>query len=89
MAYDINSGATKFGSKTLSSGENTITFTSSFSGTPTLSVIEEADNSSGSNYTKVDLLGRVTNLSKTGFTYTCCSISDFSNPKLYYSAVGN
>ena len=83
-----NSGSTKFGSRTLSSGDNTITFTSSFSGTPTLSVTEEADNSSGT-YTNVYVLSRVSNLSKTGFTYNCCSNSLLSNPKLYYSAVGN
>lgn len=83
-----NSGSTKFGSKTLSSGDNTITFTSSFSGTPTLSVTEEADNSSHTGITEVSVLSRVSNLSKTGFTYNCCSISA-SNAKLYYSAVGN
>ena len=84
-----NSGSTKFGSKTLSSGENTITFTNSFSGTPTLSVTEELDNSSGSTQTNVSVLSRVSNLSKTGFTYNCCSVSTSSNQKLYYSAVGN
>ena len=69
-----NSASTKYGSKTLSTGSNTITFSNSFSTTPTLSVAEEIDNSSGP-ITNVSVLDRVSNLSKTGFTYNCCYLS--------------
>ena len=83
-----NSASIKYGSKTLSTGSNTITFSNSFSTTPTLSITEDTDNGS-SNLVSVDVLGRVSNLSKTGFTYNCCVLQNISSGKIIYSAVGN
>ena len=83
-----SSALTKYGSKALSSGYNTITFSSNFSEIPTLSVTESTDNNSIS-LINVNVLGSVQNLSKTGFTYNCCSRSGYDgDAKLYYSAVG-
>ena len=83
-----NSGSTKYGSKTLSVGTNNINFSSSFSDIPTLSVVEANDNSSSDNAT-INVLSRVSNLSKTGFSYNCCTLMGSTTNKLYYSAVGN
>ena len=84
-----NSASTKYGSKTLSSGLNTITFSNSFSETPTLAAIEQHDNGTGTTkFTNLNILSRIFEVSKSGFTYNCCEANS-SNFKLNYSAVGN
>ena len=77
-----NSSNVKYGSATVTSGSNTISFNSSFTKTPT--VIVAADNqSAGANMSQSN---RITDITISGFKYTCCFDGE---DKIFYSAIGN
>ena len=98
-----NSSTVKYGSATVSSGNNQITFSSSFSNYPVVIVTEQiiGDNSSAgsTNNTFLSDSYNQDNISKSGFTYSCCIMGvektkpDTSDSnityKIYYTAIGN
>ena len=98
-----NSSSVKYGTATVTSGINQITFSSSFSNYPVVIVTEQVsgDNSTSgaTNNTYLTDSTRQDNISKSGFTYQCCSLNgvqtkpEGSNTnityKIYYTAIGN
>ena len=83
-----NSSSVIHGSVTVTSGNNQITFSNSFSDIPTITVLEKTDNSTESTtQTTLNILDRITDVSKSGFTYNCCRNSA-TNSKIFYSSIG-
>ena len=77
-----NSSNVKYGSATVASGENEISFASNFTKIP----VVFASRDTGDNASAVST-DRIIKITKSGFTYNCCGISGVN--KIYYSAIGN
>ncbi len=76
-----NSASIKYGTSTVSSGSNTITFSSNFTNKPVVNVV--VDNSSSTRGTGQT---RIEDITTTGFKYVCCYDSE---TKIRYTAIGN
>ena len=87
-----SSATTKYGSKTLSSGSNTINFSSSFSSVPVVAgltrVVSGYDNCTSGNF-ELDPTA-IESLTKSSFTYVYTfGCGGSGSTKLKYAVIGN
>ena len=78
----------KYGSKNVSSGQNTVTFSNDFSNKP-LVLIGEDESSSAKMSVGLDsypFSSRVSSITTNGFIYDCCAADE---TKIIYVAIGN
>ena len=92
-----NTASTKYGSKTLSNGSNTINFSSSFSSVPVVAGLTyvRSPGSGSDNCTEIITElnpTAINNLTKSSFTYSANNVTGCSGGgtyKLKYAVIGN
>ena len=89
-----SSSTVKYGSSTISSGDNTITFNNSFSSVPVISglteVVSRSDNCTGDGNYVIDVSSSsVKSLSKSNFVYAAAAAACNGTRYLKYVSIGN
>ena len=78
-----NSASIKYGTSNVSSGFNTIIFSSNFTNKPVVHVVIDRDNSNAKGISQTS----ISDITTTGFKYNCCT--SYSETKIRYTAIGN
>ena len=83
-----NSSNVKYGSKNVSSGLNTVTFSNDFSNKPVVIIGEDESSAAkmSEGPTTYPFSSRVTAITTNGFIYNCCAADE---TKIIYVAIGN